>query len=56
MNKPIATTSESLFSEPGKILESRRQLLIPESLNSLVVRLFCGCLFMKLDWIFFHRK
>jgi len=40
MNKPIATTSERLFSETGKILEARRQLLIPESLNSLVLSLF----------------
>jgi hypothetical protein len=35
-SKPIAAASERIFSENGRILEARRQLLIPESLDSLV--------------------
>jgi hypothetical protein len=35
-SKPTSVTSERIFSETGRILEARRQLLNPESLHSLV--------------------
>ncbi len=35
-SKPIGTASERIFSETGRILEARRQLLIPESLDPLI--------------------
>ena len=36
VQKPTSVTSERIFSETGRILEARRQLLNPESLDSLV--------------------
>jgi hypothetical protein len=35
-SKPIATSSERIYSETGRSLEARKQLLIFESLDSLV--------------------
>jgi hypothetical protein len=49
-SKPIATVSERILGETGKILEAGRQLMNPELLDSVF---FCGCLFLQLDWIFF---
>ncbi len=48
-SKPIATESVLIFTETGRILEARRQLLIPESLDSPVFHVvldetFSGCL------------
>jgi hypothetical protein len=35
----MATVSERIFSEIGRILEARRQLLIPESLVFYVIEI-----------------
>ncbi len=39
-SKPIATASERIFSETGRILEARRQLLNPELVDSFVLKSF----------------
>ncbi len=66
-SKPIGTASERIFNETGRILEARRQLLIPESLDPLIFLrnfrwlFFCDCLIMKLDlwnkvWNWYYAK
>ncbi len=51
--RPIATTSERIFSETGRILEARRQLMIPESLIFYVILDF---IYETIDFIFFHME
>jgi hypothetical protein len=51
--KPIATISERIFSETGRILEARRQLMIPESLIFYVILDF---IYETIDFIFFHME
>jgi hypothetical protein len=51
-SKLIATASERIFSETGRILEARRQLLIPESLNSPVFYVILDQSFL---WLFIYE-
>ena len=51
-SKPTSVTSERIFSETGRILEARRQLLNPESLDSLV---FYVVLDEFILWLFIYE-
>ncbi len=50
-SKPIATGSERIFSEPGRILEAISQLLDPELLDSLVFLLKFGLIFFAVVYL-----